>query len=399
MEQQYNLKQRNAGFYAFFISGICAISSGIIVSLLQEQIGFDYGTTGTLLALMNIGNLLAGFATGALPGKIGMKKTVVLLTAGYGIGYGIMGVTGWIPALMAAFFMAGMGKGSTINTCTILIGDNSRDRTKGMNLMHSCYAFGALLCPFLISAVAAVSGKLPMLVLGILGATLWMAFVMTPMAGSKKGEKQKTDWSFLKNKKFWLLTGLIFCQNAVEVSVTGWMVTYFKGSGILSGSLSAYTVTVMWTATLLLRMMYAFVCPIKKAGRAMIVMGIFCTVFYFGMMQAQTQVMAIVLLFAFAAAMAGMNPTAVASAGRMTSVTSMGIMLPAASSGAILMPWLIGLVSEKAGIAAPVQPGCQPFEGRIGRISCETKNPPPAARSQQARDQKGEDKYFFFLWY
>ena len=156
MEQQYNLKQRNAGFYAFFISGICAISSGIIVSLLQEQIGFDYGTTGTLLALMNIGNLLAGFATGALPGKIGMKKTVVLLTAGYGIGYGIMGITGWVPALMAAFFLAGMGKGSTINTCTILIGDNSRDRTKGMNLMHSCYAFGALLCPFLISAVAAL---------------------------------------------------------------------------------------------------------------------------------------------------------------------------------------------------------------------------------------------------
>lgn len=218
--------------------------------------------------------------------------------------------------------------------------------------MHSCYAFGALLCPFLISAVAAVSGKLPMLVLGMLGVTLWMAFVLTPMAGSKKGEKQKTDWSFLKNKKFWLLTGLIFCQNAVEISVTGWMVTYFKGSGILSGSLSAYTVTVMWTATLLLRMMYAFVCPIKKSGRAMIVMGIFCTVFYFGMMQAQTQVMAIVLLFAFAAAMAGMNPTAVASAGRMTSVTSMGIMLPAASSGAILMPWLIGLVSEKTGIAA-----------------------------------------------
>ena len=46
-------------------------------------------------------------------------------------------------------------------------------------------------------------------------------------------------------------------------------------------------------------MMYAFACPIKKSGRAMIVMGIFCTVFYFGMMQAQTQVMAIVLLFAF----------------------------------------------------------------------------------------------------
>ena len=36
----------------------------------------------------------------------------------------------------------------------------------------------------------------------------------------------------------------------------------------------------------------------------------------------------------------------------MTSVTSMGIMLPAASSGAILMPWILGIVAEKAGLAA-----------------------------------------------
>ena len=36
----------------------------------------------------------------------------------------------------------------------------------------------------------------------------------------------------------------------------------------------------------------------------------------------------------------------------MTSVTSMGIMLPAASSGAILMPWVIGRVAESAGLAA-----------------------------------------------
>ena len=352
MEQQYNLKQRNAGFYTFFISGICAISSGIVVSLLQEQAGFDYGTTGTLLALMNIGNLLAGFAAGTLPGKIGMKRTVVLLTAGYGIGYLIMGVSVFVPALMAAFFLAGLGKGSTINTCTILIGNNSSNRTVGMNLMHSCYALGALLCPFLIAWAAEISPRLPMLLLSVLGATLWLAFFLTPMDGDKKGEHKKTDWSFLKNKKFWLLTGLIFCQNAAEVSVTGWMVTYFKDTGILGGALSTYTVTVMWVATLILRLLYAFVFPIKRPARAMIFMGMGCTVFYFFMIQAQTQTMAIVLLFAFAAAMAGMNPTAVASAGRMTSVTSMGIMLPVASGGAILMPWIIGLVAEQAGIGA-----------------------------------------------
>lgn len=52
--------QRNAGFLAFFLSGICAISSGVVVSMLQETYGFAYGMTGTLLSLMSIGNLLAG---------------------------------------------------------------------------------------------------------------------------------------------------------------------------------------------------------------------------------------------------------------------------------------------------------------------------------------------------
>ena len=101
--------------------------------------------------------------------------------------------------------------------------------------------------------------------------------------------------------------------------------TYFKGSGIISGAFSTYTVTVIWGATLIARLLIAFV------------------VFYMGLMTATNQTMAIILLFAFA--MAGMNPTAVASAGKMTSVTSMGVMLPAASSGAILMPWLIGIIA------------------------------------------------------
>lgn len=344
------MMQRNAGLFTFFLSGICAISSGIIVSLLQESYGFAYSMTGTLLSFMNIGNLLAGFAAGILPSKIGMKKTVVLLTIGYGIGYWLMGISGWIGVLMLAFFLVGIAKGSTINTCTVLVGNNSKDRTKSMNFMHSCYAFGALLCPFFISIAQIGGGALPMFVLAICGSLLWIVFAITPIHTEEKQSKKTTDWSFLKSKKFWLITGLLFSQNAAETSVTGWLVTYFKGSGIISGTFSPYTVTIMWTATLIARMLIAFVIPIKNAYSAMIKMGIGCIVFYIGLMAANTQMIAILLLFAFAFAMAGMNPTAVASAGRMTSVTSMGVMLPVASSGAILMPWIIGIVAEYAGI-------------------------------------------------
>lgn len=365
-EYTYNKKQRNIGFYCFFISGICAISSGVIVSLLQEQYGFDYGMTGTLLSLMNIGNLIAGFATGILPAKIGMKKTVGILTAGYVFGYAVMALSGWMVLLMLAFLMVGMAKGSTINTCTVLIGDNSANRARGMNLMHSCYAFGALLCPFVISAAGMLGTRMPMIFLALTGATLWTAFCMTPMGTAQKAENGNgTDWSFLRSRKFWLLTGLLFFQNAAENSVNGWMVTYFKDSKILTGALSTYTVTVMWMATLILRMIYAFVIKIKRTETALIVMGVGCTIFYFFMMRANGSVSAILLLFCFAASMAGMNPMAVSCAGRMTSVTSMGVMLPAASSGAILMPKIIGIIAEHAGLKAGMVCNLIPCAGML----------------------------------
>ena len=143
MNETQRTRLRKAGFVTFFFSGICAISSGVVVSLLQERYGFAYGMTGTLLSMMSIGNLLAGFLMAVLPGKLGMKPSALLLTAGYGVGYGLMGLVsggGWA----LAFFLVGLAKGSVINVCTILVSDNSANRTRGMNLMHSCYALGAL---------------------------------------------------------------------------------------------------------------------------------------------------------------------------------------------------------------------------------------------------------------
>ena len=367
MEQQ-SARLRNTGFLTFFFSGICAISAGVVVSLLQEEYGFAYGMTGTLLSLMSIGNLIAGFLVGVLPGALGMKRSVLLLTIGYAVGYSLMGLTGAVAVLALAFFLVGIAKGSAMNTCTILVSDNSANRTRGMNLMHSCYACGALLCPFLIAAAARVNTALAVFLLAVLGLLLWLVYGFTPLGGGDPKTartKEVIDWSFLHSPRFWLLTGLLFCQNAAEQSVNGWMVTYFKGSGIISGALAAYTVTVMWGATLAARLLIAFVFPFKNPRKAMVGMSVLCTFFYVLLVRADTQGMAIVLLFAFAFSMAGLNPTAVASAGRMTSVTSMGIMLPAASSGAILMPWIIGIVAEKAGLAAGMASNIVPCVGLI----------------------------------
>ena len=42
------------------------------------------------------------------------------------------------------------------------------------------------------------------------------------------------DWSFLRSARFWMLTGLLFFQNAAEQSVNGWMA---QGLGEVMGTL------------------------------------------------------------------------------------------------------------------------------------------------------------------
>ena len=49
---------------------------------------------------------------------------MVLLTAGYGAGYLIMGFSGWMLVLMLGFLLVGVAKGSTIKMC---IRDRRRD--------------------------------------------------------------------------------------------------------------------------------------------------------------------------------------------------------------------------------------------------------------------------------
>ena len=363
MEQAAKL--RTTGYITFLISGLCAIASGIVVSLLQEIYGFNYGLTGTLLAFMSIGNVAASFASGILPARIGTRNTVGILCIGYFLGYACMAVSGTTGVLLFAFLAVGIAKGCALNNCTILVGNNSPDRTKGISLLHACYATGALLCPFVISLSAVWSRKAPMLAVAALGLVMWIIFLTAGLDGKpgKAEQKEKLKLDFLKNRKFWLTTALIFCQNAAETSVIGWLVTYYRGQGILSGVWSNYTVSVMWAACLLARLLLVFVIPVRRTFRALALMGGSCTLLYSAMMFAREPFLAVVLLFAFAFAIAGVNPIGVASVGRMMNPASMGVLLPVAAFGAILMPWLIGLVADTFSLQAGMMCNLLPCAG------------------------------------
>ena len=362
------MNNRTVGMGTFFLSGICAISSGVIVSLLQEKYGFSFSTTGMLLSFMSVGNICAAFLSGILPNRIGVRGTVLTLASGYFLGYLLTALTGWTGALIAAFLMIGLAKGCALNRCTFLVGTGSKDRTRSMQLMHAFYATGALLCPLIISALAGIDASLPMIGIAACGGVMWFVFFLAPYPPSGRaasGGKQAASRDFLRSPVFWLLTAMVFCQNAAETSVTGWLVTYYKQQQILTGSLSGYTMTIMWGATLIARLLIAFVIPIRNNFRALFFMGIGCSVLYAVLIRMNAMIPAVLALFAFSFAMAGVNPMSTASLGKEISQESLAVLLPVGAIGGMVMPLLVGLIADRAGIQAGMAINLVPCVGII----------------------------------
>lgn len=366
---QKNPALRNAGFILFFLSGICAISSGVVVSILRDSYDLSFSSTGTLLSIMSAGNIVASFLAGVLPSKIGAKKAVLLLTIGYFLGYLLCAFTGVFGLLAIAFLIIGLAKGSAITNCNVLVSTNAIERTRAMNVLHACYAAGALLCPFLIQAFLGIDAHAPMIGIALAGLLMWFLFLVTKLPDERTSTSTTTSasanagdgtFAFLRDSTFWILTALVFCQNAAEQSVNGWLVTYFKSEQILSGTLANYTVSIMWGSTLIARLLIAFVFPVKNLYKTLSIMGLGLTVLYAILVQMHTPVAASIALFLFASAMAGVNPLAISGVGQMTSPASMGTLLSTAACGAILMPYIIGRIGDaislQAGMAANLVP-------------------------------------------
>lgn len=360
---------RHKGYTAFALSGICSISCSIVVVYLQQLYGISLQTSGNLLSVLNFGFVMAGFLTGLLPSLIGWKKTVLILSAGYPIGYLLTALVGIPGILFMAFVMIGLARGCATNTCTVLVGSHTRERTKSLQLMNACYALGALSGPFVLSAAGHFSLRAAILLLALSGLAEWTILAGIPFekSSAESGQKsqadkstKKADRSFLRSADFWLLTVLLFFQSAEEISVSGWLVTYYKNQKILSGTLATYTVTIMWGTMLVGRLLLAFVIPVRNRYRAITIMGILSAVTYALLMQATGSVSAILALFAFALAECGIYPTATSCAGSAMTPEGMGIMLPVASIGSVLMPSIIGTIAERvdlrAGMAANLIP-------------------------------------------
>ena len=125
-------------------------------------------------------------------------------------------------------------------------------------MLHSFFAIGALLSPFLVLACTSSgdSGWRTAVYI-IIGMGCGQYADLSPHADGQRIARRRAGRAacaalrFLAERRFWLTAAIMLCYLSIEASVMGWLVTYFIDSGAASASSAQMLTALLWVVILL----------------------------------------------------------------------------------------------------------------------------------------------------
>lgn len=351
-------------YITFILNGMLALSIGSLLPFIRDARGLEYTFCGLLVSLHSVGNLISSFFAGALAVKAGRKKSILFFNAFYAVSYLLILLGGGPVSLVLAFLLTGMTRGATSNFTNVTINNLAPGQAWILNGLHAMFSIGAFLFPILLTVLTAGSAgrwRLAccfMLAMGILSWILYGIMPVDEMQPTEKSGKGNKDKSGKHHAGFWgepvflLCTATLFFYLCVEQGVIGWLVTYFKDTGLLSASLSQVMASVQWIMILAGRLTTAYLSTRLDKTKLLRVMGVGLILFFIVLITGRTTPQIVIGIMGFGYSMAGIYPTTVSFAGKLIQKypLSWSFMLTIASLGSILMPSVIGRIAENAGI-------------------------------------------------
>ena len=347
--------------FAFFVSGASAQPLGSFVPFLRQSYGLSYDFSGILLSCQSAGNLLAVLIAGVLPAYLGRRRAILSTAVWMAAGYLIFLSGAGVPALLAAAcLMMGVARGGNSNFANTMVSTLPGERaTRGYNLLHGCFAVGALLSPLMLVLCARLwpeggwrimAGLLFLLCLSQLAVYARMAI---PRISEERGTKS-IDRSFLRAGAFWMGSAMLFFYISTEYAIMGWLVTYFQDIGALSANLSQVMNSLLWLVIFIGRMTGAVITGRVSRNKLLVADGIGMFGCFLLLFFSRTPSMIALGLMGTGLFMATIYPTAFAFGSDFIRGNDFGcsVMALTGSAGGVLTPMLVGFVAERAGIRA-----------------------------------------------
>ncbi|MCR5825991.1 MAG: MFS transporter [Oscillospiraceae bacterium] len=347
-----------ATLFTFFVSGAASQPLGSFIPFLRETYGFRYDLSGVLLSCQSVGNLASMLISGFLPYWLGRRRSILLTSVWMGVAYLMLAAgLGATPLLIAAFLMTGIARGGNSNFSNTMISTLPGEQAnRGYQLLHGAFAVGALLSPLLLVFITTrlpgvgwrvMAGGLCLLCLAQL---VTYARMPLPQENGKRGVKS-VDRSFLKLRRFWLGSAMLFFYISAEYAIVGWLVTYFQDVGILDANRSQMMNSLLWLVIFCGRMLGAYLTGKVARDKLLVIDGLGMFAFFLLMFFSRTAVTAVIGLMGVGLFMATIYPSAFAFGSESIRGNDLGcsIMILCGSIGGVVTPALVGFVAERAG--------------------------------------------------
>lgn len=342
---------------AYFLSGWTSLF-GALLPFLRRVHGLSYDTAGMLLSLRSVGNLAAMLGSGFLVLYLGRRRSILLIVGAAVFSYlALTTGLGGLPLLMAICLLDGMAGGGIANfTNTVVSTLPGEQATRGFNLLHGSYAVGAFLSPLALTLCMALWPERGWQVMtGILslfcvGQMAIYAGMELPPDHQKEG-KRGADWSFFRDRHFWLGTLMLFFYLSVEYTIMGWLVTYFQDAGILSAQLAQLMSSLLWLLMFAGRILGAMVTGRVSRGTVLVVDAVGMLACYLWMISARSPWAVALALAGVGAFMATLYPTAFALGSDHVKGNDLGCgaMNFIGAVGGTVAPALVGLIAQRTG--------------------------------------------------
>ena len=316
-------KQFLYSYGAYVINGMLALSVGSLLPFIRDARGLEYAFCGLIVSLHSVGNLCSSFISGILPTIIGRKKSILFFNSFLALSF-LLIIIGEHPLFVAAaFFLTGVARGGTTNFCNTSINELAPGKAAIINGMHAMFALGAFTFPLLLMLLTNqnsdnwIYAVYFMLIMGILN---WLMYYNIPLQNDKiekKERNQSNALGFVHEPLFYICTATLFFYLCAEQGVIGWMITYFKDTGLLPPTLSQVTASLLWVMILVGRLLTAYLSTKVRKEWLMIVMGLGLVGFFFLLLFSTSTPYILIGIMGFGFSMAGIYPTIVSFAGNI----------------------------------------------------------------------------------
>ena len=347
--------------YIFFLLGIYTLMVGVLVPQLRAQYGISYDFSGVLISVNSIGMVAMNLISSYTAILFGLKRAYILQHALIIVGFVLVTVSGNPAFLLVGMACVGFARGSGANYSNQIVNDITKSDSRLMNLMGVFFAAGACVAPFVMMFASDVAGNWRYANYGIsvaaaagLVITYFMRF---GKEGIGTGGDKRGNLSFFRKKKYWVTLFSLFCYSGMEISIIGWLVTFFIETQNTTTRFASTMATVMWISILVGRVICSVIANRTTKARFVFGLSIGIAVFmalFVSRINLPLQIAAMVGLGLF---MSGTYSTILADAGPIFSEYKLafGYFFMMAGLGPVIMPSVIGFIAERQGIRVGIR--------------------------------------------